>query len=153
VNDIDDWPEPTKYTFGPVTAYRSNAGYGTELNLGRRVQLRSRRGTSRMWPHINVKGADENCNRAFVLVLWPLGTLTVWWEPTFRTDADGPCETCRAGFRADGVCEWCGSRPCGCDVLRPDHRACPDLATACDRCRTEFNAWLDEGKPGKPETA
>lgn len=68
-----------------------------------------------MWPRVSF-GADENCNRAITFVLWPLGHLNIWWEPKWRTSADGPCEKCRAEARAEGCCEWCGSRPCNCTI-------------------------------------
>lgn len=118
MTDLDDWPDPTKYTAGPLTVYRSNAGFGTEINMGRRVQWRTRKGTTRMWPRVDLRGGDENCNRAVVVVLWPLGCLTVWWEPRWRTAVDGPCEDCRGFFRSEGLCERCGSRPCWCGELR-----------------------------------
>lgn len=98
----------------------SQYGYGWWFDFGKRVRWHSRKATSRMWPSLH-KGADENCNRAVTLVLWPLGHLDVWWEPHWRTDLDGPCETCRAEFRAEGCCDWCGSRPCHCRTQRGDH--------------------------------
>ena len=116
---MDDWLEPTEWKRGPFTLRRSNAGYGWDLVFGHRVQLRSRQAATPMWPRF-IKGADENCNRAVTLVLWPFGSVDVWWEPMLRSDGDGPCDVCRAEFRAEGCCEWCGSRPCGCDILRPE---------------------------------
>jgi hypothetical protein len=125
-DEDDDWPAPTEWKRGPFTLRRSNAGYGWDLVVGRRVQFRSRKATTPMWPQLR-KGADENCNRALTLVAWPLGSVDVWWEPQYRTDDDGPCETCRADSRTEGCCEWCGSRPCGCDILRPDrNRQAPE---------------------------
>jgi hypothetical protein len=115
----DNWLPPTVYTFGPFTFIRSNDGYGWTFRAGKRVQFRTRNGTTRMWPHVGT-GTDENCNRAVTFHCWPIGQVNVWWEPTWRTGEDGPCGTCRAGFQAEGLCEWCGSRPCGCDVLRPE---------------------------------
>lgn len=93
---------------------RSQYGYGWRLDLGKRVRWSSRKATTPMWPRL-IRGADENCNRAISLILWPFGHLDVWWEPRWRTYTDGPCENCRAQNRADGVCEWCGSRPCCCE--------------------------------------
>ena len=95
---------------------RSESGFGWWIHFGKRAAWRSRKATSRMWPRI-VRGADENCNRAITVVLWPLGALDMWWEPKWRTDADGPCAECRAFFLAEGCCEWCGSRPCCCQRL------------------------------------
>lgn len=60
-----------------------------------RARWNSTRGTTMMWPRLS-KGGDENCNRATSLVLWPLGCLDVWWEPNWRTDADGMCDECLA---------------------------------------------------------
>jgi len=114
----DDWTPPTVHTLGPLAFIRSNDGYGWTFRVGKRFQFRTRNGTTRMWPHISFNGnADENCNRAINIHCWPIGQVTVWWEPKWRTGTDGFCEDCRAQMREDGVCEWCGSRPCGCDVL------------------------------------
>lgn len=90
--EIPGWPAPTRYGWGPCTVWRSNAGYGWELNVGRRFQVASRRATSRMWPRF-MRGTDENCNRAVTLVAWPVGQATVWWEPSWR---DTLCEKCLA---------------------------------------------------------
>jgi hypothetical protein len=78
---------------GVVTDY---GWYVTLLWRGQhRVRWNSTRGTSPMWPGIS-RGADENCNRAITVMLWPLGHLNVWWEPKWRTDADGQCDACIA---------------------------------------------------------
>lgn len=69
---------------------RSEAGYGWWLIFGKRVLWRSTRATTAMWPRI-IFGTDENCNRAVTFVLWPLGSLDVWWEPHWRTS---PCDRC-----------------------------------------------------------
>jgi hypothetical protein len=92
VSAADDWPEPTIRRWRWIALYSSNAGYGHDLHLGRRLALRSRRATMRMWPRL-IHGADENCNRAVTLVLWPLGSIDVWWEPKWR--AEGMCESCK----------------------------------------------------------
>lgn len=72
--------------------------YGWDATLLIRGKHRARwtstGGTSRMWPGFS-KGTDENCNRAVTLMLWPLGHLSVWWEPKWRTDADGICDECK----------------------------------------------------------
>jgi hypothetical protein len=78
----------------PVKFRRSQHGYGWWIEFGKRACWASRKSTTRMWPRIQ-RGADENCNRSITVVLWPLGHLDVWWEPNWRTDADGPCDTCR----------------------------------------------------------
>lgn len=87
--------------------------------VGKRLRWRTTKETTPMVPKI-LRGTDENCNRALTLVLWPLGSLDFWWEPRWRTDEDGPCEVCRADARADGCCEWCGGRPCNCDIVYPN---------------------------------
>jgi len=95
---------------------RSENGYGWWLDIGSRIRWHSRKATSRMWPRIR-RGGDENCNPTITLVLWPLGHLDVWWKPgRLRTLRDGPCIDCRTLASAEGCCEWCGSRPCCCEV-------------------------------------
>jgi len=76
---------------------RSDHGYGWWLHLGKRVCWSSRKATTRMWPRV-MRGADENCNRSVTVVLWPLGHLDVWWEPTWRTA--GRCDDCVAELAA-----------------------------------------------------
>lgn len=73
-------------------------GWGVTLLIrGRhRARWNSTRATTSGWPTIS-RGADENCNRAVTLTLWPLGSLDVWWETRWRTDADGMCDDCLAG--------------------------------------------------------
>jgi hypothetical protein len=102
---------PTKYTVGPVVAYRSNTGFGWVVRIGR-FQWCSRKQTTRMRWHVD-QGSDELCNRTVYVSAWPLGLFTVWWEARFRSSA---CEGCRAARRRDGLCEQCGSRPCGCEA-------------------------------------
>lgn len=84
------------------------------VNLGRRVMLWSR--PYPCWPSI-WGGHDEWCNPSVCLTVWPLGTVIVFWRPTLRTRADGPCDDCKARARVDGCCEWCQSRPCHCELL------------------------------------
>jgi hypothetical protein len=64
-----------------------------------RARWYSTRGVWRGWPKVS-RGADENCNRAVTLQLWPLGQLDVWWETHWRTDDDGPCADCLAEWAA-----------------------------------------------------
>jgi hypothetical protein len=101
-----------------LSFWRSTEGYGWSITFGKRVRWCSRKALTPMWPRI-YRGGDENCNRAISLHLWPIGGLDVWWEPKWRTDADGPCATCRAESIAEGLCEWCGCRPCMCETYYP----------------------------------
>lgn len=89
-------------TAAGVLFHRSDEGYGWWVDLGKRVRWYSRRATTPMWPRIST-GADEHCNRAVTIVLYPLGHLDVWWEPKWRTAADGMCDGCKAEFRALGI--------------------------------------------------
>jgi hypothetical protein len=103
-------PAPAPVRVGPVVYQRSPGGYGWSVTVGKRLRWNSRKATSRMLPRISL-GADEHCNRAVSVILWPVGHLDVWWEPVWRTRT---CDPCRAEHRAAGLCEDCGSRPCGC---------------------------------------
>ncbi len=97
--DVVDGPDPVQYRFGPVKLQISRRGYGWTIHLGKRVGWSSRRATTPMWPRL-VCGADENCNRAVTAVVWPLGSLDVWWEPTWRTEpcgCDERSDPCRQG--------------------------------------------------------
>lgn len=98
----------------PIKFTRSDAGYGWWVDFGKRVRWNSRKATTRMWPRI-ILGADECCNRAITFHFWPIGHLDIWWEPHWRTFADGPCVDCRLQNIAENCCEWCGSRPCCCE--------------------------------------
>jgi hypothetical protein len=81
--------------------HKSNNGYGWNVTLyirGRhRARWHSRKATTRMWPRVRY-GGDENCNRATTLILWPLGHLDVWWEPNWREEGLGLCDTCLKEF-------------------------------------------------------
>lgn len=89
-------------TAAGVSFHRSESGYGWWIDFGKRVRWSSRKATTPMWPRVRL-GSDENCNRALSLILWPLGCLDVWWEPKWRTDADGMCDDCKSEFRKLGV--------------------------------------------------
>jgi hypothetical protein len=78
-----------------ISFYRSEAGYGWSLFLGKRIRWNSTGATSRLWPRIS-RGGDEDCNRAITIVLWPLGSLDVWWEPHWRPEGSGMCDECLA---------------------------------------------------------
>jgi hypothetical protein len=78
-----------------VEFHRSQHGYGWWIFFGKRVRWCSTKATTAMWPRI-IRGADENCNRAITIVLWPLGSLDIWWELRWRTDEDGTCDECQA---------------------------------------------------------
>lgn len=73
--------------------------YGWNITLyirgQHRVRWNSTRGTTPMLWHF-IRGADEDCNRAITLTLWPLGMLDVWWEPRWRPAGSGDCDKCRA---------------------------------------------------------
>lgn len=75
--------------------------YGWHVTLfvrGRhRACWHSTRNTTPMWPHVWA-GADENCNRSWSVMLWPLGHLDVWWETHWREDGAGMCDDCKAEF-------------------------------------------------------
>lgn len=81
-----------------LETYRSPNGYGWSATLlvggKHRARWNSTKGTTRMWPQV-IRGTDENCNRSVTIVLWPIGHLDIWWEPNWRTDADGPCDECK----------------------------------------------------------
>lgn len=82
-----------------VEFHRSKNGYGWSLTLivrgKHRVRWNSRKATTRMPWHLS-RGADEDCNRAVTLSLWPLGMLDVWWEPRWRSIGSGTCDKCLA---------------------------------------------------------
>ena len=88
---LPDWPPAIERTWGPFTYGVSGAGFGRWLRVGRRVSFNSPGATTRMWPRL-VFGADENCNRAVTLVVWPLGHVDIWWEPRWWTV---PCADCQ----------------------------------------------------------
>jgi hypothetical protein len=113
MTDLDDWPDPTHYRFGPVDVYRSNAGYGWEIVVAHRVQFLTRNAVTRMPPHA-FHGSDENCNRTLALFAWPLGGVVVWYHPTQRTE---PCLDCQREAIREGMCPLCQSRPCMCAEL------------------------------------
>jgi hypothetical protein len=79
-----------------VTFHRS-PGYGWSLMLHingkHRARWNSTRATSMMWPGLS-RGADEDCNRAVTLTLWPIGHLDIWWEPSWRAERSGICDKC-----------------------------------------------------------
>jgi len=89
-----DWDDD-----GQVTDY----GWHATLYVRSRHRVRwcSTGNTTRMWPGVS-RGADENCNRAITVTLWPLGHLNIWWEPNWRTDDDGMCDECGAELAAYG---------------------------------------------------
>ena len=95
---------------------RSDAGYGCHVWLGNRVRIGSRKSLTSMWPHIT-RGADEYCNDAVHVHVWPLFGLDVWWRWRQRTAENGPCARCRAELAAEGICWRCGSKPCWCAEL------------------------------------
>lgn len=97
MSDLDDWLAPTQYRLGPITAWRSNNGYGWGVNIARRVALHSPRATTRMCPSIH-RGADEDCNPAVTLVLWPLGHVDVFYRLRQRPPGSGMCNDCLAEF-------------------------------------------------------
>lgn len=82
---------------GPLLLRVSNDGFGWEVFLGKRISWSSTGATTRMWPRI-VSGADEVCNRAVTVVLWPVGHLSVWWEPRWRTEQCDDCRRAEAGL-------------------------------------------------------
>ena len=83
--------------------YRSPHGYGWSVTLVWRGQHRvrwcSRRATTPMRPRI-IWGGDEDCNRAVTLVLWPLGSLDIWYEHPYRPAGTGMCDDCNRELAA-----------------------------------------------------
>lgn len=109
---VDDGRLPIPTRVGPFQLERSQRGYGWSVGVGKRVRWNSTRATTRMLPRLR-RGGDEHCNRAVTVMLWPIGSLDVWWEPRWRT-GPGFCPTCTEEYRREG------SDPKCCDEHYPE---------------------------------